>query len=303
MSARELTAVATDGVTLAGSLWLPDERPPRALVLMQPGSGPSDRDNDVLFPPIREALLAVGIAVTSFDKRGVGASGGSWLTADIERQAGDLTAALSVARGELPGTPAGLFGHSQGGWVVLAAAAPSHAEFVITNSGPGVTPRTQEAFATRGHLAALGLELEREVEAAATFDELAFTLSDGTPFAEASEWMADPSRRRALDDLAAANAFVPTTRELWDFAATIVDFDPADALRGIRVPLLGLFGGADDIVPVDESADRFAELVPPEFLSLAVLAGGDHRLQLPGTETFVPGYLDALISFVLTHTH
>jgi hypothetical protein len=41
---------------------------------MHPGSGPSDRDNDVLFPPIRDALLAAGIAVCSFDKRGAGES-------------------------------------------------------------------------------------------------------------------------------------------------------------------------------------------------------------------------------------
>ena len=50
---------------------------------MHPGSGPSDRDNDVLFPPIREHLLGAGIAVCSFDKRGVGGSAGSWLEAGL----------------------------------------------------------------------------------------------------------------------------------------------------------------------------------------------------------------------------
>jgi hypothetical protein len=32
---------------------------------MHPGSGPSDRHNDVFFPPIREHLLGAGIAVSS----------------------------------------------------------------------------------------------------------------------------------------------------------------------------------------------------------------------------------------------
>jgi pimeloyl-ACP methyl ester carboxylesterase len=295
---RELTAVAADGVELAGSLWAPDARAPRALVAMHSGSGPSDRDNDVLFPPIRAALLGAGLAVCSFDKRGVGGSGGSWLAADIETQAGDLAAGLAAAQALHPGVPAGLFGHSQGGWVALAAAGPASADFVIGNSAPGVTPRAQEAFSTRSHLAALGLELEREIEASATFDELMWMLSGGTPFDEADEWMSDPSRHRAFADLADAGAFVPTDEALWNFASTIVDYDPAGSLRSIRVPLLALFGGSDDIVPVDDSADRYAELVPPHLLTVRVLAGGDHRLQLPGTETFVPGYLAALLAFV-----
>jgi nitrite reductase (NO-forming) len=49
-----------------------------------------------------------------------------------------------------------LYGHSQGGWVVLevAAADPSVA-FVVTSSGPGVTMADQERYATGAHLAVL----------------------------------------------------------------------------------------------------------------------------------------------------
>jgi fermentation-respiration switch protein FrsA (DUF1100 family) len=63
--------VRNGDVSLAGSLFLPPVRA-AATVLMHPGSGPSDRDNDVYFPPIREHLLEAGVAVCSFDKRGVG---------------------------------------------------------------------------------------------------------------------------------------------------------------------------------------------------------------------------------------
>ncbi|MFF1632796.1 alpha/beta hydrolase [Leifsonia sp. NPDC058248] len=298
MSRRELTAVAADGVGLAGSLWAPDARAPRALIAMHPGFGPADRDAGGLFPPIRAALLEEGVAVCSFDKRGVGESGGSWLQADIDTQTADLTAAVAAAQAVLPGLATGLFGHSQGGWAALAAAGPASADFVICNSTPGVTPRAQEAFTTRAHLAGLGLELEREIEASATFDELMWMLSGGTTFEEANEWMSDPSRHRALADLADADAALPADEALWDFVVTIVDYDAAESLRSIRVPLLALFGGSDDIVPVEESADRYAELVPPHLLTLHVLAGGDHGLRIPGTEAFAPGYLDALTDFV-----
>ena len=108
---------------MAGTLWLPEGNAD-ATLLMHPGSGPSDRDNDVYFPPIRESLLDAGIAVCSFDKRGVGGSSGRWQDAGIIEQADDLSACLKVLLGDaaVP-KPVGLFGHSQGGWVVLEAAA------------------------------------------------------------------------------------------------------------------------------------------------------------------------------------
>src|SRR5262245_28659868 len=48
------------GVRLAGTLWRP-ATDPGAGVLLYPGAGPADRDNDVLSPPIREHLLQAGI--------------------------------------------------------------------------------------------------------------------------------------------------------------------------------------------------------------------------------------------------
>ena len=75
MTSRDLRVLSGE-VTLGGSLWTPDDGAPKALVVMSPGSGPSDRDNDVFFPPIRRVLLDAGFAVASFDKRGVGDSTG-----------------------------------------------------------------------------------------------------------------------------------------------------------------------------------------------------------------------------------
>jgi pimeloyl-ACP methyl ester carboxylesterase len=135
--------VATQGTTtLAGTLHLP-EGEPVATVLMVPGSGPSDRDNDVYFPMIRAGLLARGIAAASFDKRGVGGSSGDWHDSGPAEQAADVAAQLDALRGlpEVDGARLGIFGHSQGGWVVLeVAAADPWVAFVVANSGPGVSP-------------------------------------------------------------------------------------------------------------------------------------------------------------------
>ena len=128
-------------VRLAGTLWLPT-RAPTVAVVMHPGSGPSDRDNDIFFPPIREHLLTSGFAVCSFDKRGVGGSSGRWEEAGILEQANDLLRCVeALASDQELGVPIGIFGHSQGGWVVVEAGSRGvPLAFVVSSSGPGVTP-------------------------------------------------------------------------------------------------------------------------------------------------------------------
>jgi pimeloyl-ACP methyl ester carboxylesterase len=281
------------GVRLAGTLWSPAGNAV-AGVLMHPGSGPSDRDNDVLFPPIREHLLGAGIAVCSFDKRGVGGSAGSWLDAGIAEQAEDLLAALAVFESEsLRGLPIGLFGHSQGGWVVVEAAGRgASVAFVITNSGPGVSPARQERYSLTSKLTD-----GREAEALATYDAVVAvmrecpTLDKGVARLEAAD-----VPYRELPGL----EFVFEDEAIWRLFAEISDYDPAPALSRIAAPVLALFGGADKITPTQESVVALRAAVRPELLQVEVFPEGDHRLYHGDPPRFVDGYLDRISSFVLS---
>jgi pimeloyl-ACP methyl ester carboxylesterase len=279
------------GFRLAGSLWRP-AGDAVAGVLMHPGSGPSDRDNDVLFPPIREHLLGAGIAVCSFDKRGVGGSGGSWLEAGIAEQADDLLAALAVFQGECPGLPIGLFGHSQGGWVVVEAAGRgAPVGFVITNSGPGISPAQQERYSLARKLTA-----GQEAEALAAYDAVVAVMRER------------PSLATGLQQLDAAGVpyrelpglqFVFEDEAIWHLFAVISDYDPASALSRIGVSVLALFGAADKITPPEESVVALRAAVRPDLLQVEVFPEGDHRLHHGDPPRFVDGYLDRIASFVL----
>ena len=310
-----LPLVARGGAgTLAGSLWLPGAAP-RALVLMHPGSGQSDRDNDVFFPPIRAALHAAGAAVASFDKRGVGESQGSWLTTGIDDQADDAVAGLRAARAALraatagdrnradagPSVPVVLFGHSQGGWVVLEAAARAEAHDdvagVVTSSGPAVTPGAQERFSTASLLRRAGRAGAGAERALAAFDGLMALAERGASFGEARAWSDAAVRRDDLEVLAGLGAFVPDAPEVWGLATRIVGHDPVNALRSLAVPLLAVFGGDDGVVPVERSVAVLRETVAPDLLDVAVLLGGDHRLE-GADDAFVPGYPDVVVDFV-----
>lgn len=289
LSRLELEA-DSGGLGLAGSLWLPAGEAV-AGVLMHPGSGPSDRDNDVFFPPIREHVLRAGIAVCSFDKRGVGGSAGRWQEAGIVEQADDLLAALAVFAAECPGLPIGLFGHSQGGWVVVEAAGRrAPIAFVITNSGGAVSPARQERYSLARKLTG-----GQEAEALAAYDAVVAVIREC------------PTLDRGVEQLEAANVpfrelpgleFMFEDEAIWRLCAKIFDYDHASALSRITVPFLGIFGAVDKVTPPEESVAALRAAVRPDLLQVEVFPEGDHRLHHGDPARFVDGYLDRTAAFV-----
>jgi pimeloyl-ACP methyl ester carboxylesterase len=294
-SGRSLT-VDVDEARLGGSLWLPVDEP-AATVLMHPGSGPSDRDNDVFFPPIRGALLAAGVAVSSFDKRGVGESSGRWEEAAIEAQADDALACLRTLRAEVPG-PVGLFGHSQGGWVVVdAAARGGAAAFVVVSSGPGVTPAQQEGYSARTRLTRAGVSASDLEEALRYFDHLLSLMRAGVPFDEVRELIEQEGYPDAFRQL--ETPLLPESKAVWELVAALIDYDPRPALERIAVPVLALFGQEDPVTPVDDSVAVFREAVRPELLQVEIFPGAGHRLEVGDPPRLAEGYLERLTTFVL----
>jgi uncharacterized protein len=290
-STLELRATSGE-LTLAGTLHLPDGEP-RATVLMVPGSGPSDRDNDVYFPAIRAGLLDRGIAAASFDKRGVGESAGDWRDTGPAEQAADVAAQLACLR-ETPGVePArlGLFGHSQGGWVVIevAAADPSVA-FVITNSGPGVTMARQERYATEAHMTAAGAPADAVAGALATQDALIALVRNGADI-------------ETVQAAAGEDGHGPADAAELELVRRWLDHDPLPALERLTCPLLALFGENDLVTPVEDSIAVFraARAGRPGELTIETLAG-DHRLQSGEPPAFHPVYHQTLGDWILRHS-
>jgi uncharacterized protein len=101
--------------------------PHRPLVVMVHGS----EKTAALGSVYAYMLVAQGISVFVYGKRGTGASGGDY-TQNFELLADDAAAALREARRLAAGCfgRAGFFGGSQGGWVAPLAATRSRADFV-----------------------------------------------------------------------------------------------------------------------------------------------------------------------------
>lgn len=140
------------GITLAGTMLIP--RQPVTAVVLVHGSGQEKR-----LLELAARLAGRGIAVLTYDKRGVGESGGVYVgpevgtnnvdAANLDLLAADASAAVSALAAQLPARhrTVGLAGGSQAGWVIPLAATKNPAVgFMVLFSGPVVSAREQLRF-------------------------------------------------------------------------------------------------------------------------------------------------------------
>src|SRR5262249_22102948 len=136
---------------LAGTLTIPATPGRHPAVALVHGSGPSQRDEGQFSTGW---MLAPGIAVLSYDKRGIGESGGRYpgeraTGESVDAYARDAVAAAAFLGHQPEVDPArlGLFGGSQAGWIIpLAAARSPLVRFAIVESGPVVTTGEEAEF-------------------------------------------------------------------------------------------------------------------------------------------------------------
>lgn len=142
----------SQGITLAGSILQPKK--PFAAVVIVHGSDPVKREME-----FAKRLAKEGIAVFTYDKRGVGESGGVYVgpsvgtnnidTANLTLLAQDANAAVGTFQTYLKDkkTPIGLVGFSQAGWIIpMAASKNPQIDFMVLFSGPTITTLEQLRF-------------------------------------------------------------------------------------------------------------------------------------------------------------
>lgn len=250
---REAVSFPSHGVTLAGTLVLPKQGPIHAAVVFVHGSGKQSRNLDWA-----ERFAADGIAALVYDKRGAGASGGSYegnqsvSEKNITLLADDAAAALTVLRqhGKTKDVPLGLTGISQAGWIVpLAAEQAPDLAFLVLWSAPVCKVSEEDIFSKY------------------TADQ------DGKQI---------PTYQQAL--AARKQAYV------WpDFLGK--DSNPSDNLINLKAPGLWLFGGRDGSIPVDLSITRLNQLTAKGFAFEYVLFSRQGHNNMPATFTTATAWI------------
>lgn len=132
-------------ITLAGTLTLPKTDKPYPIVVLISGSGPQDRNSELLnhkpFWIIADHLTRNGIGVLRVDDRGVGKSTGNRTIATSMDFASDVEAAVAFLKTKsgINSKKIGLIGHSEGGMIApIVAAKDKSIAFIVLMAAPGV---------------------------------------------------------------------------------------------------------------------------------------------------------------------
>ncbi|HET9017688.1 MAG TPA: alpha/beta fold hydrolase [Thermomicrobiaceae bacterium] len=289
-------------IRLAGTLHLPASPPPHPGVLMLQGSGPADRESGGYFPPIRDAFLDRGIAAFSFDKPGIGGSSGDWRDYDLADRTDQAVAAIALLRRhpDVDAERVGVWGQSQGGWLVqmLAAHVPDLA-FAIANSGAAIGVEAQD-LANCEHSMRAARSSEDDIESALAFIRAVHSAARrGDAFDVVELQVLRPMRSRPWHGLGLVPYEDLVDTADWSLACRFVreQYDPAETLELVRCPFLAIFGALDTLVPAWESAmiyDRALRTAGNRDATIVVFPLGNHRILMEGTGEFAGGYLDLL---------
>ena len=150
---EEMSYPGEGGINLKGRLTTPDVPGKRPTVMIVHGAGKVGRQS--WLTDLLGGLFALdGIATFSYDKRGVGDSGGEYgggvaSQELIELLGKDALAGVEYLKGRDDIDPAriGMLGQSQAGWIIPFAAAQSKdVAFMVLWSGPGVTQGISDLY-------------------------------------------------------------------------------------------------------------------------------------------------------------
>lgn len=134
-------------ITLAGTLTLPENKKVTKVVIMITGSGPQNRDEEILefnhrpFLVWSDWLTKQGIGVLRYDDRGVGKSTGKYSGSSTSDFADDAEAAVEYIsqRSDMKNIEIGLIGHSEGGMIApMIALKNSKVRFVVMLAAVGL---------------------------------------------------------------------------------------------------------------------------------------------------------------------
>lgn len=288
-----------DGDTiLSGILVLPeaDVTKPYPAILLVHGSGPA---LGAQFMGLMRYFASQGFAALIWDKPGCGKSTGDWGEQNFNARANEVLAAINDLKkvNFIDPKRIGLWGISQGGWILpLAASMSTDVAFLIPISGPGITPKEQGQYANEHFFKASGLsekDVERAKDFMATFDKLAQEDAPTQKVFELIEKFKNDAWFRviapAVGDFSKAFAFSKNlARE---------NYDPVAILEKVRCPVLAIWGEEDMLVPAQKSKEIFEQALKKadnKDVTLKIFLGADHGIIDKTTGKVADGFLQTM---------
>jgi len=256
-------------ISLSGTLTLPKKEGVYPVVILISGSGPQNRDEELLghkpFLVLADHFTKNGIAVLRYDDRGVGASTGDFTTATSADFATDVESALAYlkTRKEINKKKIGLVGHSEGGLIApMVASTSKDVSFIVLLAGPGISGGEilllqQELIARASGISETEIKKTYEVNKV-IFDLVATSKNDE----KLNDDVSKLSYAAIEND---GNIVIPDgmTKEIYvaqqvnqilnPWMKFFIKYDPAPALEKVKCPVLAVNGEKDLQVPPKEN--------------------------------------------------
>ncbi len=323
-------------VNLAGTLTIPKKSGRHPAVILLPGSGPVNRDEEAFgwkpFRIISDYFTQNGIAVLRYDSRGVGGSTGDVYQSTFNDFAGDAIAAIHYLkrRKDINPDQIGLCGHSQGGIVApIVASRSNDVAFIICVAGAGITG--EECFITQfGMIDRLDGATDEDIEKLTDMRKQLFNLirkdaseTEIKPLlmkiaqtqTEIQEINEDKKREETQESLEEKLSCMLTLfNSPW--GRFFLDYNPQAALEKIKCPVLLIFGEMDMQVLLEENKGAMVSALMksrnsdftvktfPKANHLFQMAKSGHPseyTELP--KKFVPGFLEFMSDWILQHVY
>lgn len=319
------------GIKLAGTLTLPESEGLFPAVLLISGSGPQNRDEEIMghrpFLVLSDYLTRQGIAVLRFDDRSVGGSTGNFSKATTEDFAGDVLSGIEYlkSRKDIDSSQIGLLGHSEGGLIApLVAVESNDVAFIVLLAAPGVTG--EEIILSQGELIARAEGVDNETIAR----NKAFTKE---MFSVVKEEQNDTIARKKLKKLLKSETENKSEEEkqhsnfseanlepqiqglLSPWMRFFLTYDPIPTLMKVKCPVLAINGEKDLQVPPEENLlaiENALKAGSNENYTVKELPGLNHLFQTAQTgspteyskieETISPDALELIGNWISEHT-
>jgi hypothetical protein len=260
---HEAFFVDANGVKLEAELFIPNGgQEQKPAVVFSPGSGDSLYQNyawGLVETYVLDVFLSHDFAMLLVNKRGMEQSEGNYVKNSIGGRAEDIYAAVESLKGhpKIDAENIGLIGHSQGGWVVVQAAA-EHPDiaFFISLAGLATTMRENAADNSdhQGRCQGLqGEDLDAYISKRAKMVDLSISIGELTNFG------------------------------FFGFDARNMGYDPREALQTVQNPGLFIYAENDDQVTPSLSIDRMNEIFNnyvPENFEMLVMDDATHAFRL-----------------------
>ncbi|WP_246202662.1 alpha/beta hydrolase [Virgibacillus doumboii] len=232
----EFLSIETDKGTLYGEVEKPDGEGPFPIMIIIPGSGPTDRDGNTAagennsLKLLAEGLAEHGIASVRYDKRGVGKNLEAAIPENelsFDQFVKDATAWVELLQQKDAYSKIGIIGHSQGSLVGMLAAQQGEVDAFISLAGAG-----------------------RSIDQV-LYDQLKSQLSDEL-LKESRGIIEKIKHGEQVDDVSQQlqSVFRPSVQA---FLTSWTQFDPAVEIAKLDIPSLIVNGDNDLQVPVSEA--------------------------------------------------